>query len=91
MRCRARCWWFTLRYGRGLHDWLVVGGAGLVVIGFNLVGCGMFVWKLCRPPLMVDAQLAQLITDGLRRDRADVAGRASELRRRFPTVHFVRP
>jgi len=36
-------------------------------------------------------ELAQLITDGLLDDPADVAARASELRRRFPTVHFVRP
>jgi len=35
-------------------------------------------------------ELAQLIADGLRGDPSEVAPRASELRRRFPTVHFVR-
>jgi hypothetical protein len=35
-------------------------------------------------------ELAQLIADGLRGDPNEVAARASELRRRFPTVQFVR-
>lgn len=35
-------------------------------------------------------ELAQLIADGLRGDPSEIAPRASELRRRFPTVHFVR-
>ena len=35
-------------------------------------------------------ELAQLIAEGLRGDPCDVAPRASDLRRRFPTVQFVR-
>lgn len=35
-------------------------------------------------------ELAQLITDGLRGDPAEVAPRTGDLRRRFPTVRFVR-
>ena len=35
-------------------------------------------------------ELAGLIVDGLRGDPAAVAPRASAMRRRFPTVHFVR-
>jgi hypothetical protein len=35
-------------------------------------------------------ELAQLIADGLRSDPTAVAPRTSELRRRFPNVHFVR-
>jgi len=56
----ASCWWVTLRYSRKLHEWFLVAGVGAVVMGFNLVGCGMFVWEMSRPPLMVDGELRQL-------------------------------
>ncbi|WP_414663879.1 hypothetical protein [Horticoccus sp. 23ND18S-11] len=58
----AFCWWVTLRRSRKLHEWLLVGGVALVVIAFNLAGCGMFIWKLSRPPLLVDRELRQLRT-----------------------------
>lgn len=54
------CWWVTLRRSRKLHEWLFVCGVGVVVIGFNLVACGMFIWAMSRPPLMVDGELRQL-------------------------------
>jgi hypothetical protein len=54
------CWWVTLRRSQKLHDWLLVGTAGIVVVGFNLIGCGMFIWKMSRPPLIVDGELRQL-------------------------------
>jgi hypothetical protein len=41
----------TLRRSRKLHEWLFVCAVGIVVIGFNLVACGMFMWKMSRPPL----------------------------------------
>jgi hypothetical protein len=54
------CWWVTLRRSRRLYEWLLVCGVAIVVIGFNLVACGMFVWQLSRPPLQVDGELRQL-------------------------------
>jgi hypothetical protein len=54
------CWWVTLRRSRKLHEWLFVCGVAIVVIGFNLLGCGMFIWKMSRPPLIVDGALRQL-------------------------------
>jgi hypothetical protein len=54
------CWWVTLRRSRKLHEWLFVLGVAAVVVGFNLVGCGMFIWKMSRPPLLVDGELRQL-------------------------------
>jgi hypothetical protein len=54
------CWWVTLRRSRKLHEWLFVCAVGIVVIGFNLAACGMFMWKMSRPPLMVDGELRQL-------------------------------
>ena len=54
------CWWVTLRRSGKLHEWLFVCAIGAVVIGFNLIACGMFVWKMSRPPLMVDGELRQL-------------------------------
>jgi hypothetical protein len=56
----AFCWWVTLRRSRKLHEWLLVAWVGAVVVAFNLVACGMFVWKLSRPPLIVDGELRQL-------------------------------
>lgn len=56
----AFCWWVTLRRSRRLHEWIFVCGVGAVVLGFNLVACGMFIWKMSRPPLMVDGELRQL-------------------------------
>lgn len=56
----AFCWWVTLRRSGRLHEWLLVVGVAIIVTGFNLVGCGMFVWKLSRPPLIVDGELRQL-------------------------------
>ena len=53
-------WWVTLRRSRRLHEWLFVVAIGVFVIGLNLVGCGMFVWKLSRPPLIVDSDLRRL-------------------------------
>jgi hypothetical protein len=54
------CWWVTLRRSRKLHEWLFVCAVGVLVIGFNLVGCGMFMWKMSRPPFIVDGELRQL-------------------------------
>ncbi len=56
----AFCWWVTLRRSRRLHEWLFVVAVGVFVIGLNLVACGMFVWKMSRPPLIVDGELRQL-------------------------------
>ena len=56
----AFCWWVTLRRSRKLHEWLFVAGVAAVVVGFNLIGCGMFMWKMSRPPLIVDGELRQL-------------------------------
>lgn len=56
----AFCWWATLRRSRRLHEWALVAGVAGVVIGFNLVAGGMFVWRLSRPPLLVDGELRQL-------------------------------
>jgi len=54
------CWWVTLRRSRRLFEWLLVCGVGIVVVGFNLVACGMFVWRMSQPPLLVDGELRQL-------------------------------
>lgn len=54
------CWWVTLRRSQRLHEWLLVCGVGVVVLAFNLAACGMFIWKLSRPPLIVDGELRQL-------------------------------
>ncbi len=56
----ALCWWVTLRRSRQLHEWIFVVGVAGVVGAFNVVGCGMFIWKLSRPPLLVDRELRQL-------------------------------
>jgi hypothetical protein len=54
------CWWVTLRRSGKLHEWLLVCAIAAVVIGFNLIACGMFIWKMSRPPLLVDGELRQL-------------------------------
>jgi hypothetical protein len=54
------CFWVTLRRSRKLYEWLMVGAVAAVVVGFNLVGCGMFMWKMSRAPLMVGPDLRQL-------------------------------
>jgi hypothetical protein len=56
----ALCWWVTLRRSRRLHEWAFVASVAGVVVAFNLVACGMFVWKLSRPPLIVDRDLREL-------------------------------
>lgn len=56
----ALCWWVTLRRSRKLHEWIFVVGVAGVILAFNAVGCGMFIWKLSRPPLLVDRELPQL-------------------------------
>lgn len=56
----AFCWWVTLRRSRRITEWLFVCAVAGVVVAANLLACGMFAWKLCRPPLMVDGELRQL-------------------------------
>ncbi len=56
----AFCWWVTLRRSGRLHEWLLVAAVAGMVTAFNLLGCGMFIWKLSRPPLIVDGELRQL-------------------------------
>ncbi len=52
--------WISLRRSGRLLEWmLVVGAVGLVAAG-NVIACGMFVWKMARPPLLVDGELRQL-------------------------------
>jgi hypothetical protein len=56
----ALCWWVTLRRSRKLHEWMFVAGVAAVIIAFNVVACGMFIWQMSRPPLLVDRDLRQL-------------------------------
>ncbi len=56
----ALCWWVTLRRSRRLHEWLFVWTVMGAVVAGNLAGCAMFVWKLSRPPLLVDGTLRGL-------------------------------
>jgi len=56
----AFCWWVTLRRSRRLAEWLMVAASAMVVIGFNLVACAMFIFSLSRPPWSVDGELRQL-------------------------------
>jgi hypothetical protein len=56
----AFCWWVTLRRSRRILEWLFVCAVAGVVVAFNVVACGMFAWKLSRPPLIVDGELRQL-------------------------------
>ncbi|MES2697092.1 MAG: hypothetical protein V4773_26745 [Verrucomicrobiota bacterium] len=54
------CWWVTLRRSRRLFEWFFVCGVAGVVLAFNVAACGMFIWKMSRPPLLVDGALRQL-------------------------------
>ncbi|PAW64469.1 MAG: hypothetical protein B9S34_12490 [Opitutia bacterium Tous-C1TDCM] len=56
----ALCWWVTLRRSRKLHEWLMVCAVAGIVVTLNLAACGMFVWRLSRPPLRVEAELRDL-------------------------------
>lgn len=56
----ALCWWVTLRRSRRLHEWVFVAWVGGVVIACNAAACGMFIWRLSRPPLLVDRDLRAL-------------------------------
>jgi hypothetical protein len=56
----AFCWWVTLRRSRRLFEWLFVCAIAGLVVAFNVVACGMFIWKMSRPPLLVDGQHRQL-------------------------------
>lgn len=56
----AFCWWITLRWSSHLLGWFAVAAIAVVVVGFNLVACGMFIFKLSRPPLIVDGELRQI-------------------------------
>lgn len=56
----ALCWWVTLRRSRRLHEWAFVWAVMGAVIAGNVAGCAMFVWKLSRPPLVVDGALREL-------------------------------
>ena len=55
----AFCWWVTLRRSRRLTDWFGVVGIAAVVLAFNVAAAGMFVWKLQKPPLIVDGEMRQ--------------------------------
>jgi hypothetical protein len=54
------CFWVTLRRSRRLYEWLMVSAVAAVVLGFNLVACGMFMWRMWQPPLIVGGELRQL-------------------------------
>jgi len=57
----AGCWWVTLRRGsQRLGEWAVVAAMAAVVLAFNVLADGMFFWRLCGPPLVVDSELKQL-------------------------------
>ncbi len=57
----ACCWWVTLRRGsKRLGEWAVVYAMLALVLAGNLVADGMFYWRLCRPPLLVNGELKQL-------------------------------
>jgi hypothetical protein len=56
----AFCWWITLRWSARLTDWFEVAVFAGIVVAFNLLGCGMYVYQLSRPPLMVDGELRQV-------------------------------
>jgi hypothetical protein len=56
----ALCWWVTLRRSRRLHEWVLVVAVAGMIGAFNLVACGMFGWKMSRPPLLVDRELPRL-------------------------------
>jgi hypothetical protein len=56
----AFCWWVTLRRSRKLHEWFFVVGFASVVLAFNLLGCGLFLWQIGHAPFVVDGDLRQL-------------------------------
>lgn len=56
----AFCWWITLRWSLRLSEWFAVAAMAGVVLAFNLVATGMFVFQLSRAPLRVDGELRQL-------------------------------
>jgi hypothetical protein len=53
----AACWWVTLRRSRRLTEWFGVVGLAGFVIACNVVGMGMFIWRMAQPPLIVDLAL----------------------------------
>jgi hypothetical protein len=56
----ALCRWIALRRSGRLLEWpLVVGAVAFIGLG-NAIACGMFVWKLAHPPLIVDRELREL-------------------------------
>lgn len=56
----ALCRWIALRRSGRILEWFVVAGAVSLVAAGNLIACGMFAWKMARPPLLVDGELRQL-------------------------------
>ena len=56
----AFCWWLTLRWSKRLIDWVVVAVVVGLVALFNVVACGMYVYHMSRPPLLVGGELRQL-------------------------------
>ncbi len=56
----AFCWWITVRWSSPLPGWIAVGVIASLVIGMNLVACGMFVFRLSRPPLLVNGEMRQI-------------------------------
>lgn len=56
----AFCWWITLRWSSRLLQWLGVVALAIVVVGFNLIACAMFVFHLSQPPLIVGSELRHL-------------------------------
>ena len=56
----ALCRWIALRRSGRLLEWpLVVGAVAVIGLG-NVIACGMFAWKMARPPLLVDGELRKL-------------------------------
>ncbi|MBL9189240.1 MAG: hypothetical protein JNK23_17290 [Opitutaceae bacterium] len=56
----ALCRWIALRRSGRLLEWPLVVGAVAIIGAGNLIACGMFVWQLSRPPLIVDGALRSL-------------------------------
>ena len=50
-----------MRRSRRLHEWLMVCVVAGVVVFFNVVACGMFIWKLSRPALIVDGMMTGVV------------------------------
>jgi hypothetical protein len=53
----AACWWVTLRRSRRLTEWFGVVGLAGVIVAFNVLAMGMTIWRMARPPLIVDGPL----------------------------------